>query len=106
MQTSETFELISHAIENKLQMHATYKGEFRQACPHALGYKDGVERVLAVQFGGTSSQGLSADLTKNWRNFDLDQLEGLELVEGPWFTADNHSQPATGLDTIVIEVDY
>jgi hypothetical protein len=62
----------------------------------------GQQRVLCYQYGGESESGLapigSAD---NWRCIVFQKLREVELVDGPWKTAPNHSRPAT----CVIEAD-
>lgn len=76
-------------------------------CPHVLGWKNGREQALFYQFGGDSSRGLDPDGSpKNWRCLFLDELTILEVREGSWRTAPNHSRPQVCVDEIAAEVAY
>jgi hypothetical protein len=73
-----------------------YKGRLRLFCPHRLGRnRAGELRVLCYQYGGESESGLSpAASPDNWRCLVLEKLRAVELLEGPWMTAADHSRPA------------
>jgi hypothetical protein len=64
--------------------------------------------VLCYQFGGKSESGLKpAGSPDNWRCIALDKLSGVELLDGVWRTAPNHSQPASCIvDSDVDAEDY
>ena len=52
--------------------------------------------MLCYQFGGESQSGLKpAGSPDNWRCISLGQLSRVELLDGRWRTAANHSQPAS-----------
>jgi hypothetical protein len=70
--------------------------------------KYGQLRVLCYQFGGESRSGLKpAGSPDNWRCIALDQLSGVELLDGEWRTAANHSRPASCIvDPDVDAEDY
>lgn len=75
--------LLSQAIREKRRVFATYEGHPREFCPHALGYKDGIEHVLAYQFGGSSRKGL---VEGEWKCFIVANLLGIALTNGNWRT--------------------
>ena len=72
-------------------------------CPHRLGRnKDGQSRALCHQFGGESESGLEPPGSPaNWRCIALDKLIHVELLNGAWQTAPNHSRTAS----CIAEVD-
>ena len=80
-----------------------YHGYQRLLCPHRLGWnRRGQPRVLCYQYGGESERGLEpVGSSANWRCMAVDDLSGVELLEGAWRTAPNHSRP----QTCVAEVD-
>jgi len=66
------------------------------------GITRGQVRVLCYQYAGESSSGLQADGSpENWRCIALEKLGGVQLLEGSWHTAPNHSRP----QTCIVEVD-
>jgi hypothetical protein len=107
---SRTFQIVREAIHGRQQVHAYYKGYRRQMYPHAVGYKNGREKALFYQFGGGSSTGIipPGDQTHgpngNWRCVFLDELHSVEVVDGPWHTAANHSRDQTCIDDVVEEI--
>jgi hypothetical protein len=101
------YELLEQAIREKKQVHAIYNGCRREMCPHVLGLKNGVMHCLLYQFGGdSSSRPIVSGSPQNWRCLDISRLEDLELVEGEWFTADNHSRKQTCVDEVLEIIDY
>lgn len=64
--------------------------------------------MLCYQFGGRSESGLkSVGSPANWRCIALDKLSGVQLLEGIWRTAPNHSRPASCIvDADVDAEDY
>jgi hypothetical protein len=60
------------------------------------------------QYGGESQSGLKpAGSPDNWRCIALDKLASVELLNGPWRTAPNHSRPASCIvDADVDAEDY
>ena len=87
-------------------MIATYNGHRREMCPHVIGTKNGRRQALFYQFGGTSSSGgrIKPGSTQNWRCIPVDGLTNVEVREGEWHTASNHSVPQTCVDIIDLEV--
>ena len=104
---SSNYSLVKSAILSKKQIHATYKGYFREMCPHVIGLKKGKEHALFYQCGGKSKSGLSqVGSPDNWRCLPINELKGVSIVDGEWFTAPNHSRPQTCVDDIDVEVKF
>ncbi len=101
----DIYELLKGAIENKMQIVATYKGLIREMCPHCLGLKGGKRHCLFYQFGGQSSSGtIVPGSPNNWRCIPVDGLVNVEARSGPWHTQHNHSQRQTCIDAVDVEV--
>lgn len=103
---SNNYELVKRAILTKQQILATYKGHYREMCPHTLGAsKTGIRQALFYQFAGESSSGLSpAGSANNWRCIPVDELRNVILRDGDWHTAPNHSRAQTCVASIDVEV--
>lgn len=99
----DTYRLVREAVTGKRPVRAIYHGRERWFCPHRLGRNhEGQTRVLCYQYDGDSGSGLEAvGSPANWRCIALEKLSRVELVEGPWHTAPNHSRS----QTCVAEVD-
>jgi hypothetical protein len=88
---------------------AVYHNHPHLFCAHRLGRnKDGQLRVLCYQYGGESASGLKpAGSPDNWRCIALDKLGSVELLDGGWLAAPNHSRPASCIiDADVDAEDY
>lgn len=102
---ASAYTMIHEAIQNKRIITATYKGHYREMCPHVLGHKRGRPHALCYQFGGNSKSGLApAGSGDNWRCVFVDELQNVKVQDGEWHTAPNHSRPQTCVDQIDIEV--
>jgi hypothetical protein len=99
----DIYRLVRTAVVGKRPIRATYHGRDRCFCPHRLGRNhQGQVRVLCYQYAGESESGLQADGSPvNWRCIALEKVSKVELQEGAWRTAPNHSRP----QTCVAEVD-
>lgn len=103
----DNYTVIKNAIINKQQVKANYKGHYREMCPHAIGSKNGKRQALFYQFGGFTSNGaIIPNSTQNWKCMLVDELEILELVEGSWHSAGNHSRSNSCIDILDVEVEY
>lgn len=93
----DIYRLVWTAISRKQPISAAYKERPRLFCPHRLGRNAAKQlRVLCYQYGGESESGLGPmGSPENWRCITLEKLQRVELVEGSWKTAPNHSRPAT-----------
>jgi hypothetical protein len=99
----DIYRLVRAAVVSKRPIRAMYHDRERWFCPHRLGRNhDGQIRVLCYQYAGDSGSGLQvAGSAANWRCIALEKLSRVELIEGAWNTAPNHSRP----QTCVAEVD-
>ena len=79
-----SYDLIREAILEKKIIHATYRGQHREMCPHVLGRKNGKPQALFYQFGGESnSRPIQPDGSPdNWRCLELALLSDVRIVEG------------------------
>jgi hypothetical protein len=101
------YELIKQAILQKQIVVATYRGHRRELCPHVLGSKDGRAHCLFYQFGGGSKTKLGPPGSPdNWRCVFVSDLRQVEIMDGPWHTADNHSQNQTCVDHVDVQVVF
>ncbi|HET8521811.1 MAG TPA: hypothetical protein VFL82_01180 [Thermomicrobiales bacterium] len=94
----DTYELLTEAIHQKLQVVAVYDGRERVFCPHALGTKRGTPHVLVYQFAGESKSGLPSG--GEWRCLDVDALKNAYLQVGAWYSAPNVFNPQSCMDQI------
>jgi hypothetical protein len=103
---SPEYEQIRTAILERKVVAADYQGHRRLMCPHILGMKNGQERALFYQFGGTSSSGLQPDGSdQNWRCIDIAQLRHLSVFDGRWHTAPNLSEHDSCVTVVDVRVD-
>jgi hypothetical protein len=105
----EVYRLVWTAVEHRRPISAVYKDRHRLLCPHRLGRnRQGQSRVLCYQYGGESESGLQpAGSPANWRCIAVEKLSTVELLEGPWRTAPNHSRPASCIaDADIDAEDY
>src|SRR3954468_20600757 len=93
----DMYPLIWTAISNRQPISAIYKELPRWFCPHWLARNRlGQPRVLCYQYDGESESGLGPiGSAENWRCDVFEKLRRVELVNGPWKSAPNHSRPAT-----------
>lgn len=103
----DIYGLVWTAVANKQPIGAIYKERRRLFCPHRLGRnRTGQRRVLCYQYGGESDSGLAPiGSPENWRCIALEKLRKVELLEGSWKTAPNHSRPATCVVDADIDAD-
>ena len=103
----EIHSLIHSAVAQRRPIVAMYKERKRLLCPHRLGWNsDDLSRVLCYQYGGESESGLGPPGDPgNWRCLALERLGKVELLEGPWHTAENHTRPAHCIVRVEIDVD-
>lgn len=103
----DKYTVIREAILKKQQVVATYRGHRREMCPHAIGTnREARAQALFYQFGGTSSSGLSTDPTEKWRCIPVDDLIDIEVRDGEWVTATNHSRPQSCVFDVDVEVSF
>jgi hypothetical protein len=103
----EVYRLIWTAVEHRCPIAGVYDSFPRLLCPHRLGKnKDGHLRVLCYQYGGESESGLQpVGSPANWRCMAVEKLSAVELLDGSWRTAPNHSRPASCIADADIDAD-
>jgi len=99
----DMYRLLWTAVANKQPISAIYKDLPRLFCPPRLGRNRANQfRVLCYQYGGESESGLAPmGSPENWRCVVFEKLRKVELLDGAWKTAPNHSRPAT----CIVEAD-
>jgi hypothetical protein len=105
----DVYRVVRAAVEKRRPIFAVYDDRHRLFCPHRLGRnREGQLRVLCYQYGGESGSGLKpVGSPDNWRCLALDKLKSVELLNGMWRTAPNHSRPASCIiDPDVDAEDY
>ena len=100
---SATYLLIRAAIENERQVTCTYQGHHRELCPHILGRTNNKERLLAFQFGGSTSSGLPAG--GEWKCLDLAQIRDPNMRDGRWHTGSSHQATQTCVQDIDLDIN-
>ena len=98
----DALELLTQAIQERKPVSGRYDGLRREFCPHAIGSKRGQRHTLVYQFGGGSGSGLPPE--GEWRCLRLDELEDLQMGDGPWRSAPNLFNPQSCLDEIDLVV--
>ncbi len=91
------------AILDRKQITCTYKGAYREICPHILGHSDGIEKALVYQFGGESTTGLPAG--GEWRCFHLSDADDVRIREGPWHSGRSHRSAQKCVERVYIDVN-
>lgn len=99
-----SYDVLRQAILNKHQVSLTYKDHHREVCPHVIGQKNGADKVLTYQFGGTSKSDLPPE--GEWRCMFVDEIANAVSHSGPWHTSHLHTQPQTCVDDVDVEVAY
>jgi len=106
-ESMSNYNIIKDAILNKRQIIAVYNGHLREMCPHVIGTKNGIQQCLFYQFGGQSSSGrIVPGSQSNWRCIPISGLSQVEVKNGLWHTATNHSRTQTCVDIVDVEVSH
>ena len=100
--TISSYSAIRQAIIERQQIACSYNGYHRVCCPHAIGYTNGVPRVLVYQFGGDSSRGLP--IGGEWRCMDIPLMTQIRVSPGPWHTGVGHSRSQTCVKQVDIDI--
>jgi hypothetical protein len=99
----DAYAIVRQAILDKNVIVATYRGHFREMCPHVLGIKDGRRQALFFQFAGSSGSGLPPG--GEWRCIPIRGLSDVVSRSGEWRTV-AVMQPQTCVDVVDVEVAY
>lgn len=95
--------ILEQALADRRPVRATYHGQERILCPHALGWKHGRPKVLAYQSGGATSTGaLPAAPHELWRSMFIDEIEDPVITDGAWQTAGNYSPTSNCFDDLEV----
>jgi len=100
MQSLAVFDVLKKAIERRHCVRVVAGDLWRDVCPLALGYKGDKLKVLAFQYRGGSSSGISAD--GGWRCFALDEISFAQINDDPWTSGQNPvAKLEASLDTVI-----
>ena len=100
---SPDYRLFRTAIQRRRQVTCTYRGFYRELCPHILGHKHGREKALTFQFAGQSSSGLPPQ--GEWRCLHLAEVDDIHLRDGPWHTGVRHTTTQACVDIVDVDVN-
>jgi hypothetical protein len=100
---SATYQLFRDAVLREKQVVCRYKGFRRELCPVIIGHSDGVEKVLAYQFGGDSKKGLPRG--GEWRCLDLSEVVDPELRGGPWHEGSGHATEQSCVKEVDLDIN-
>ena len=103
----EIYALIRKAVTGRQPISALYDRLPRLLCPHRLGRNSaGQPRVLCYQYGGDSSSQLEpSGSPANWRCMNVEKISRIELLDGVWHTAPNHSRPQTCITDVDVDAE-
>jgi len=90
--------VLAKALTQHQPVRARYHGHERVLCPHALGWKHGRPKLLALQSSGTTTT--AQPTHQRWRSMFIDEIENPKIINEPWQTASNYSQTSNCFDTI------
>lgn len=100
---TQNYELFRQAILEGKQVLFTYKGHRRETCPHVIGTKSGLEKVLTFQFAGGSSTGLPEG--GEWRCLFISEASDVELRDGDWHSGQVKGvRPQSCVDEVDVEI--
>lgn len=100
---SATYLLIRAAIENERQITCTYRGHYRELCPHILGRTGDKEALLAWQSGGHTSSVLPPG--GEWRCLMVADIRDAAPRDGRWHTGSSHQTAQTCVRDIDLDVN-
>ena len=100
---SETFRTFHRAILDRKQITCTYKGAYREVCPHILGHSSGIEKALVFQFAGESTTELPPG--GQWRCFELSEVRNVKVRDGRWHSGSGHSATQKCVESVYVDVN-
>jgi hypothetical protein len=100
---SEMYLLLREAILGEKQVTCIYQGHYRELCPVIIGHTRGEEKVLAFQFGGTSSTELPP--RGEWRCLYLARVKDAALRAGPWREGSRHKTTQTCVEDVDLDIN-
>ena len=103
--SSSNYQLISEAIHMRHPLQIRFGKYIRSICPHAIGTKEGVPVVLAVQFGGGGSEGVVTPEHPQWLCMPLYGISAIEPEQGGWHDGDPSTRPDDWANVILEDLD-
>jgi len=100
---SAAYGLFRQAILARKQVTCTYRGRYREVCPHILGHTKCEEKALTFQFAGESNSKLPPG--GEWRCLVLAEVENIRLRDGPWHTGRSHRKTQSCVELVDIDVN-
>jgi hypothetical protein len=100
---SRIYGIFREAILGEKQVTCTYGGHYRELCPHIIGHKDGDEKVLVFQFGGSSSTRLPP--RGEWRCLQVARVEDARIRDGEWHTGTLHQVTQKCVEDIDLDIN-
>jgi hypothetical protein len=102
---STTYKVFRDAILAQQQVTCIYQGHRRELCPVIIGHdKDGVEALLAWQFGGKTSSGR---LTSEgaWKCLKLTSVQNPVARHGPWHEGRSHQSTQSCVAVVDLDIN-
>lgn len=104
MTESATYRLFYRAMADRRPIVCMYHGYPRAVCPIILGHTDGHEKALVYQFAGASSRGARG--ARGWKCLTLSDVDGAELIDGPWHDGGGpHGAAQSCVKTVDVDVN-
>jgi predicted DNA-binding transcriptional regulator YafY len=103
MMPSATYRLIRAAIENERQITCRYGDHDRALCPHIVGWTGGEEKLLAWQFGRTTSSVLPPG--GEWRCLRIAEMQDVAARDGRWHTGSRHRSAQSCVQEIDLDIN-
>jgi hypothetical protein len=100
---SANYRLIRRAIETEQQITCSYQGHDRELCPHIIGHTNGEERLLAYQFGGSTSGVLPPGGA--WKCLDVAKMTGIAARAGRWHSGASHQKEQSCVREIDLDIN-
>jgi len=100
---SAAYNLIRQAILAERPVTCVYQGHRRVVCPIIVGHRNGEEKALTFQVGGTSGSGLPPG--GEWRCLYLARVHDVRIVDGPWREGDRHTAPQSCVEDVDIDIN-
>ncbi len=97
--------VLEQAIVKRRCVAASYHGEQRLLCPHALGWKAGRAKVLVYQAERTTGPGAMPAERQPWRSMFVDEIEDPVITDDEWRTAHNYTPICNNIDELAIDVN-
>jgi len=100
---SANYRIIRDAIQNEQQVTCSYRGRYRELCPHIVGTTGGAEKLLAYQFGGETNTTLPPG--GEWRCLNIADMRDVRARPGPWHEGSRHQSGQTCVQDIDIDIN-